>query len=145
MTPSQPLFLLHAFQDPACRPYLLMFGIGFFVFAAAASALIAVHDSFTESDWELCELEQPVETYHYSLYGEMRAWDGCVEFIRSGACVGRIDRPVRSLLWHGGSGGRELEVSYEDGGHDRFACGPAGWQEARRAAAIAMRYIGRRC
>lgn len=140
---GQPWFFPVLLDDPACRPYAAVFLAGFFGAVLAASALIKMLDRLDSEDWALYELAQPVETYHCSPSCELRAWDGMAEFVRSGACVGRVSGGAEEIRVLGDKSDRVFEVSYGPGRTDSFHCGPMGWQEARRAAAAAMRYAGR--
>ncbi len=140
---GQPWFFPLLFSDPICRRYTILFLLGFFGFLIAAAKLLSVLQKLADDLWDLYELSQPVEIFFCSPHCEIRFWDGMAEFVRSGACIGRIQRGVSSIRWTGGKTDRIIEISYGDGRVDSFHCGPMGWQEARRAASAAMRYTGR--
>lgn len=139
----QPWFFPVLLGEPACRQYAVLFLAGFFGAVFSAMALLRALERLDRDGRDLYELAQPVETYHCSPSCEMRAWDGAAEFIRSGACVGRVAGGAEEIRIRGDRSDRVFEVSYAGGRTDSFHCGPIGWQEARRAAAIAMRYAGR--
>lgn len=135
-------FFQYALQDPACRQHVIVLLAGSFGVILTTLLFLPVRRRLDSADRDLYELSQPVETYHFAPYGEIRAWDGSVEIFRSGACVGRISDPVAHAGWTGGKTGRTLEIVYSGGGRDVFDCGPAGWNEIRRVASIIMKYTG---
>lgn len=72
---------------------------------------------------------------------EVRAYAGRVEFIRKGACVGRVESGVTEAVPDGTKEDRRILVTYPDRSQT-ISCGPAGWQDARKAAKMILHYAG---
>lgn len=143
MTGGQPWLLGYMLSEPGCvRALAIMMGGVLSALSAGMAWLAALGRMDSDAD-DLEELSLPVRTYRYSAHSEVRAYDGMAEFVRSGACVGRVRLGAVGLSWSGGKDDWILTVEYGDGSTDRFSCGPAGWYDIRRAGNVAMRFAGR--
>lgn len=143
MSGASPWLLGYLLSEPECVRYLGTMMAGILCAAAAGMAWLSFSGGIDAELYDLDMLALPVRTYHYSAHAEVQAYDGLAEFVRSGACVGRIREGALGISWSGDKSDWVLSVEYEDGTTDRFSCGPAGWQEIRRAGRVAMRFAGR--
>ena len=143
MTAPEPWLLGYLLSEPGCVRYLIIAAAGIILSSFSGLALLSALSASDRRNDGLDALAEPVAVYHYSSHGEARAWDGRVEFVRSGTRTGMIRSGVSSVRMSGGRPGAYLTARYPDGTSERIALGPAGYQEARRAANFAMRFAGR--
>ncbi len=144
MTSPQPWFLGHMLSDPVCIRHAIFVSVGFFGLIGIFGMMLRVCGRFDDAICDLEELLEPATMFHFSPHGELRAYDGCVEILRGGACVGILRAGVASVSWSGARDGRVMEARYPDGRLSRISCGTVNWQEAVRVKELVMRYAGRK-